>query len=108
MIWRLVAGSAAGVGEFGQGGLVGGEAAALVILAGDLALEFAHRPVAAQGFDFVEAALERVVAAPPVARNGCRKDGDERFRVWRGSGGRLCGQCPHFFFQQRAGCHLGR
>lgn len=50
-----------GMGEASQRVLVGGEAAALKILGGDLALEFAHRPVAAQGFGFVEAALERVI-----------------------------------------------
>ena len=39
----------------------GGRPPSREILRGDLALEFTHRPVAAQGFDFVEQALERRV-----------------------------------------------
>ena len=49
-----------GLRKLRQGRLVGGQAAALPVQAGDLPLELAHRPLPTQGLDFVEAALLRL------------------------------------------------
>ena len=45
------------------------QSGALVVEAGDLAFQLAHRPVAADAFDFVEGALERVLNGDRVPRS---------------------------------------
>ena len=50
-----------GVRQFRQFGLVAGEAGALEVEAGNLALEFAHRPVTPSALDLVEGAFEGIV-----------------------------------------------
>lgn len=63
---------------------------------GDLALEFAHRPVAAQGFGFVEAALEGIVEFHQLFEMAVGKTVDQLLRVQCGDNRELCGQCPHY------------
>lgn len=49
------------------------EAGALEIQSGDLAFQFAHRPLPADAFDLVEGALERVVDGKEFDEMGKRK-----------------------------------
>jgi len=80
----------------GQCLLVGGQAAALEILRGDLALEFAHRPVAAQGLDFIEQALERLDQIDELFEVAVGQPGQQGLGIERGRHGGKCGRRPHF------------
>lgn len=69
------------VGQGGELGLVFGQAAALVVQAVDLAAQLAHRPVAAQALQLVEAALGIVAELNQFGQMG---EGEPEDQFWVG------------------------